>query len=204
MAGPNRDRDTFGNQNPSFQIAVYLTGTKQTWGILTNGRLWRLYTARSHMPLGNYYQVDLLQLLERPDEDLIYFYLFFRKAALVQVDGKSFLDRVFEGSEEYAVELESDVKERAYDVVERLCRGFAAEFAPDQLARPILKDIYDNSLTLLYRLLFIFYAEARDLLPLTSSTSYRDNYSLRRMALDIDEVLKGSNSAAILRTTITA
>lgn len=184
------DRDTFSNQNPSFQIAGYLTGTKQTWGILTNGRLWRLYSSRSHMPLGNYYQVDLLQLLERTDEDLNYFYLFFCKAALVQADGKSFLDRVFEGSEEYAVELESDVKERAYDVVERLCRGFAAEFAPDQLAEPILKDIYDNSLTLLYRLLFIFYAEARDLLPLTSSTSYRDNYSLRKMALDIDEVLK--------------
>ena len=58
------ERDTFTNLNPSFQIAGYLTGTKQNWGILTNGRLWRLYSTKSHLPLGNYYQVDLVQLLE--------------------------------------------------------------------------------------------------------------------------------------------
>ena len=41
------ERDTFTNLNPSFQIAGYLTGTKQNWGILTNGRLWRLYSTKS-------------------------------------------------------------------------------------------------------------------------------------------------------------
>jgi hypothetical protein len=33
------ERDTYTNQNPSFQIVSYLTGTKRNWGILTNGRL---------------------------------------------------------------------------------------------------------------------------------------------------------------------
>ncbi|GAG17965.1 unnamed protein product, partial [marine sediment metagenome] len=143
------ERDTFTNQNPSFQIAGYLTGTKQNWGILTNGRLWRLYSTKSHLPLGNYYQVDLVQLLEEaPIEILKYFYVFFHKQALVQVDGKSLLDRILEGSEEYAVELEADIKERAYDVVELLCRGFAANFSHRQLTDATLKSIYDNSLTL--------------------------------------------------------
>jgi len=160
------DRDTYTNQNPSFQIVSYLTGTQQKWGILTNGRLWRLYCIKSHLPLGNYYQVDLVKLLEEaPEENLKYLYLFFRKAALVQTDGRSFLDHVLEGSNEYAVELEADIKERAYEVVELLCRGFAADFSKKQLAELALKDIYDNSLTLLYRLLFVFYAEARELLP---------------------------------------
>jgi hypothetical protein len=45
------ERDTFTNQNPSFQIAGYLTGTKQNWGILTKGRLWRLYSTKSYLPL---------------------------------------------------------------------------------------------------------------------------------------------------------
>jgi len=184
------DRDTFTNQNPSFQIANYLTGTKQTWGILTNGRLWRLYCAKSHLPLGNYYQVDLVQLLEKaPEESLKYFYLFFRKAALIQVDGKSFLDRVLEDSNQYAVELEADIKERAYDVVEILCRGFAAGFSHDQLTEQALKTIYDNSLTLLYRLLFVFYAEARELLPMTTNQSYREKYSIHKLTQEIDETL---------------
>jgi hypothetical protein len=185
------DRDTFTNQNPSFQVAAYLTGTKQNWGILTNGRLWRLYSSKSHLPLGNYYQVDLVQLLEdAPVEVLKYFYVLFRKQALLQVEGKSLLDRILEGSEEYAVELEADIKERAYNVVELLCRGFAAEFTHAQLTDAALKSIYDNSLTLLYRLLFVFYAEARELLPLTANASYRENYSLRRLTHDIDETMK--------------
>ena len=185
------DRDTFTNQNPSFQIAAYLTGTKQNWGILTNGRLWRLYSSKSHLPLGNYYQVDLVQLLEEaPVEIFKYFYVLFRKQALLQVEGKSLLDRILEGSEEYAVELEADIKERAYDVVEFLCRGFAAGFAHGRPTDAALKDIYDNSLTLLYRLLFAFYAEARELLPLTTNASYRENHSLRKLTHDIDETFK--------------
>jgi len=185
------ERDTLTNQNPSFQIVSYLTGTQQKWGILTNGRLWRLYCIKSHLPLGNYYQVDLVKLLEEaPEEKLKYFYLFFRKAALVQTDGKSFLDHVLEGSNEYAVELEADIKERAYEVVELLCHGFAAGFPHEQFTEPTLNDIYDNSLTLLYRLLFVFYAEARELLPLTSSLSYRDNYSMHKITHDIDEVIR--------------
>jgi type I restriction-modification system DNA methylase subunit len=187
------DRDTFTNQNPSFQIAAYLTGTRQNWGILTNGRLWRLYSSKSHLPLGNYYQVDLVQLLEEaPVEIFKYFYVLFRKQALLQVEGKALLDHILEGSEEYAVELEADIKERAYDVVELLCRGFAADFAHERLSDAALKDIYDNSLTLLYRLLFVFYAEARELLPLTTNASYRENYSLRKLTHDIDEIFKKS------------
>ena len=191
------DRDTFTNQNPSFQIASYLTGTKQKWGILTNGRLWRVYCAESHLPLGNYYQIDLVKLLEEaPEEKLKYFYLFFHKPALLQINGKSFLDHVLEGSNEYAVELEADIKERAYEVVESLCHGFAAGFSHEQLTEAALNNIYDNSLTLLYRLLFVFYAEARELLPLTSSVSYRDNYSMRKITHDIDEVTKKGQQLA--------
>lgn len=185
------DRDTFTNQNPSFQIAAYLTGTKQNWGILTNGRIWRLYSSKSDLPLGNYYQVDLVQILEEAPIDVLkYFYVLFRKQALLQVEGKSLLDRIFEGSEEYAVELEADIKERAYSVVELLCRGFTTEFTHAQLTDAALKNIYDNSLTLLYRLLFVFYAEARELLPLTANASYRENYSLRKLSHDIDETMK--------------
>ena len=71
-----------------------------------------------------------------------------------------------------------------------MCRGFAADFTHEQLTDAALKSIYDNSLTLLYRLLFVFYAEARELLPLTANASYRENYSLRKLTHDIDEIFK--------------
>jgi len=184
------DRETLTKQNPSVQIARYLTGTKQNWGILTSGRHWRLYSSKSHVPLGNYYQVDLVELLEEaPTESLKYFYVLFRKQAFLQVEGKSLLDRILEGSEEYAVELEADIKERAYQVVELLCRGFTADLGREELTDATLRHVYDNSLILLYRLLFVFYAEARELLPLTGNASYRETYSLRKLTHDIDEIL---------------
>lgn len=184
--------NSFNKQNPSFQIVDYLSGTQTKWGILTNGRLWRLYCIKSHIPLANYYQIDLVQLLgQATDEEFKYFYLFFRKQALLsQIDGKCFLDYVFEGSSQYAVELETDIKERAYDVVQLLCQGFASTFSIEQLDNITLKNIYNNSLILLYRLLFIFYAEARELLPLTTNPSYRDNYSMYQLTQHIDELLK--------------
>ena len=47
------------------------------------------------------------------------------------------------------------------------------------------KLIYDNSLILLYRVLFILYAEARDLLPLQDNTRYRRIYSLDAIKKDV-------------------
>lgn len=183
-------KDTLTNVNPSFQIVSYLTATQTRWGIVTNGRLWRLYFTRSHVPLRDCYQVDLAQILEQgTEEEIKWFLLFFcRNSLVLALDNRSFLDRVVEGSNEYAVELEAHIKERAFEVVEYVSRGFASTFPASQLTDDVLSQIYDNSLILLYRLLFVFYAEARELLPLATNASYRDNYSLTRIAFAMNEV----------------
>ena len=89
---------SFEMHNPSFQIDVYLRDTPPKWGILCNGRLWRLYHETTSYKLDSYYEVDLPSLLARGDlETFKYFYLFFRLEALPRaVDGDSFLDRVLE------------------------------------------------------------------------------------------------------------
>jgi Alw26I/Eco31I/Esp3I family type II restriction m6 adenine DNA methyltransferase len=51
----------------------------------------------------------------------------------------------------------------------------------------LLRTIYEESLTLLYRLLFLFYAESRDLLPMHDEL-YRDTYSLEALRDDIISV----------------
>jgi hypothetical protein len=45
--------------------------------------------------------------------------------------------------------------------------------------------LYSNSLIVLYRLLFVLYAEARELLPLRESPAYRDQYSLYSLVRDV-------------------
>lgn len=81
-----RGGDWFSNRNPGYQIAFYLQHSGLPWGILTNGRLWRLYHRDTAYKLDRYYEVDLPALLDsdRP-EDFLYFYAFFRMLAFDDV-----------------------------------------------------------------------------------------------------------------------
>ena len=53
-------RDTWkSDNNPSHQMVGYLVGTRCPWGILTNGRIWRLYSREVSSTASEYYEVDL-------------------------------------------------------------------------------------------------------------------------------------------------
>lgn len=174
-------------RNPNYQIDLYLRRTDQLWGILTNGRLWRLYCRDTSYRLDSYYEVDLVDLLDRDDGSFKYFWLFFRAAAF-RDQPDSFLDLVRAGSREYAEGLSERVKGRIYEALSNFINGFFAypgnRLDPDS----DLEDAYSGSLILLYRILFALYAEAHGLLPLDNA-SYRDTYSLYRIKAELAERL---------------
>ena len=180
---------SFDRQNPSFQIDTYLKATGLTWGILSNGRTWRLVHQATSYRLDTYYEVDLLKLLEQDDPAAMrYFYLFFRPAAFRPDDqGRVFLDDVLAGSAAYALALEEDLQENAYHALEQLMQGFL-DYAPNGLTPADLREIYDNSLYLLYRLLFILYGESRGLLPVRNPR-YNGIYSFGEFKEEIVELL---------------
>ncbi len=64
IAMKGRSSDPFTNKNPSYQIAFYIQHSGLAWGILTNGRLWRLYHKQTAHKLDHYYEVDLPALLK--------------------------------------------------------------------------------------------------------------------------------------------
>jgi hypothetical protein len=55
--------DAFTNANPCFQIDYYLRRTGCAWGIVSNGRRWRLYHRDTSFRLDIFYEVDLVQLI---------------------------------------------------------------------------------------------------------------------------------------------
>ncbi|MDD2666607.1 MAG: N-6 DNA methylase [Methanocellales archaeon] len=173
---------------PSFQIDTYLKETSKKWGILTNGRYWRLYNRETSYKPDSYYEIDLLQLLETNDvKNFKYFYLFFRlEAFLPGPDGKNFLDRVYEESVSYAQELGESLKENVYKAMKILAEGFF-DTPKNNLTKTEenIKLVHDNTLKLLYRLLFIFYAESRGLLD-TSNKAY-EYFSLDWIRRDVSE-----------------
>ena len=182
--------DPFDNRNPSYQIAFYMLHSGVPWGILTNGRLWRLYHRDTAHKLDRYYEVDLLALLASEDPGaFLYFYVFFRRAAFDP--GPLALTALLQASRDYAAGVGETLKAQVYEALRHLAQGFLDH--PDNRLAPdaeTLGLIYSNALILLYRLLFVFYAEARGLLPVGESELYRGRYSLYAIARDVARDLR--------------
>ncbi len=177
--------DAFSNKNPAFQIHFYMQHSGAEWGILTNGRLWRLYHKETAHKLDRYYEIDLSALLEQHDPAaFLYFYAFFHRTAFD--DHALGLRTILRASTEFARGISDNLKEQVYEALRCIAQGFL-DYPPNALGydAATLKTIYDHSLIVLYRLLFVFYAEARDLLPLRTSAQYRKFYSLHAIKHEI-------------------
>ena len=184
--------DPFTNHNPNYQIDFYLRGSDKEWGILTNGRQWRLYHRQTSYRLDSFYEVDLAALLSenRGIDTFRYFYCLFRRDAFIPTVGEApFLDLVLTESQQYTVAVSDDLKNRIYDALRLLIDGFL-KFPRNRFdsANPPLDKIHTNCLILLYRILFILYAESRGLLPV-ENPNYAASYSLAALAETIHETL---------------
>jgi hypothetical protein len=205
------------DSNPSHQMVSYLVGTRCAWGILTNGRVWRLYSREVSSTASEFYEFDLDAVFaaagsvgsDRSDRSdgahdaFKRWWLFFRRAAFTpDGQGRSFVQRVHEGSATYAREISDKLKELVFrEVMPEIAGGFVAyrrrELGVQDETPESLREIYQASLSLLYKLLFVLYAEARSLLP-TANPAYWEE-SLTRMAQDF--AAKHDRSQAISDAT---
>jgi len=89
-----RDRDT-PHEIPGALVVSVLENTAAPWVIISNGKLWRLYSATASNKATNYYEVDLEEALAAPDltVTLKYWWLFFRRQAFT-----GFLDELLQRS----------------------------------------------------------------------------------------------------------
>ena len=179
------DRDDRGpTSSPHAQLLRYLAAAdiasdgRIRWGILTNGRIWRLYDRRALPRASGYYEVDLDVALQAGDGLRAFRLLFGRPAFSPQHGAQtSFLeDAIAEGrryEEQVASDLSGTVFEKVYPA---LIRALADK------SGAVLEDVRQAALIFLYRLLFLLYAEDRDLLPVNDSRY--DDYGLRKSVRD--------------------
>jgi hypothetical protein len=64
-------------RDASHQVKYYLERTPEdlSWGILTNGRTWRLYGTKEY-ETGTYYEIDLVQLLESGNIEAFKYFMY--------------------------------------------------------------------------------------------------------------------------------
>ena len=164
---------------PHLQIRDYLNESEHIrWGILTNGKEWRLYFGEGRS--SKFFEIDLEECLK----DLLrfkYFFPLFRPDAFIKdSSGKCLLDHIFEQSLRFQEDVEKDLREKVFKCVEWLGQGFLFR-EENQLTEKDLDSVYHYSLILLYRILFVLNAEARDLLPTNPQTKYYKHYGIQRI-----------------------
>ena len=202
---------------PSTQMLRYLrrvddlTTGRLRWGILTNGARWRLYYQGARSVSEEFCEIDLAAVLDVPGHNeglfaldtaerrhwLTVFVLLFRRDAFLPTaaDPRTFHRRALEEGRYYERRVAADLSNLVFDrVFPELARAIA-EAAPT--AR--LPDVRDATLTLLYRLLFILYAEDRELLPVRDDRY--DDYGLRMRVRDDVRTRKDRND--VFSTTAT-
>nr|WP_240807123.1 N-6 DNA methylase [Polyangium spumosum] len=172
------------------QVLRYLRVTGKRWGVLTNGRSWRLMEAgkfEAHL------RFDLVlfaeDLLARggvfTDEDRAALTLFLHLFGPPATSG--YLDMLARESEVETRRVREILRERAHEAVSIVANGFllhpgngfvaregSALSAPTQEK---LDELRELSLVFLYRLLFVLKAEAMNLLPMRDRNGAKTSYA---------------------------
>ncbi len=202
-------RDPGEDGVPSTQMLQYLsrvdvqTSGKVRLGILTNGEKWRLYFQGALSVSEDFFELDLAKTLElpgheldlvdrtderiTPDHCLRLFILLFRKQAFLPFDGpQTFHDVARDEGKLWEARVTRDLSRLVFreiypSLVAALHRHDKAR--PTAIDSKYLENIRESALVLLYRLLFVVYAEDRDLLP-KSQEPYK-TYSLTAMRTDV-------------------
>jgi type I restriction-modification system DNA methylase subunit len=170
------------------QCLKYMEILGKDYGILTDGKTWRLYNAE--LSSGSYkrhYQFNLGRLLlhvnagldtsardyEQFVENAKYFFHIFSKEALYSESGdRRFVDDLLEYSKKYVSKVEEDLKDRFVQAMSIACNGFhrAAKIEKTAMELSQIRNIAESHL---FNILFIKYCEARNILPLKQAPDYR-------------------------------
>lgn len=189
------------------------------WGMLTNGAVWRLYWQDARSRAEEFFEVDLSIALGvagiqqglddiEPDHALKLFFLFFHRGAFLpqiwDTTGRTFHAFALNEARLYEEKVSQDLGARVFgeifpQLADALARGDLhaktkeighGQFKRLQFTGEYLDEVREAALVLLYRLLFLFYAEDRNLLPVRDAR-YAP-YSVRRLRERIRDEVQAS------------
>ena len=176
------------------QVLTYIKGCGKTWGVLTNGRSWRLMRQGK---ITEHLRFDLVLMLEElrvrdgvvkggkanesafTEDDFRnfgLFYYFFGHPAV----GGGYLDLLYREGQADNRRVSEILRENAHQSVQMIAEGFwryEANAFPESPLQSQLDHLRELSLIFLYRLLFILKAEAQKLLPMWTEYGAETTYA---------------------------
>ena len=182
--------DRFDGMSPVSRALALADRENIDWVLLTRASEIRLYSARPGVGVGRKGRAETfveLNLSLLAAEQAGYLALLF-SAEAISANGS--LHEVLTASERFAADLAVRLRKRIYfETVPALARAVASrlgverhgDMSAGEVSEADLDSAYEQVMVILFRLLFVAYAEDKDLLPYRSNGRYAD-HSLTRLA----------------------
>lgn len=171
---------------------------KLRWAFLTNGLIWRIYDVNALSPYETYLEMNLTDVLFSTtdiNDDAKLFSLFCQARSYYadSIEVKSQIEAYFENSEKEMEKLESVLKSKIEQIVTDISYGFIQSIGKEQYSDIERRKIFEDSIILLYRMLFIQYAESRALFPMDNETYVKQSFE--SLAQSAKELYQSGNLA---------
>ena len=186
LPSENLDSTVMG-RNYSEKIIKSLKEHSLKWGLLTNGEIWRIYHTDEPTPYENYLEIRLHDIIKNKDIKQFQIFYYFLKSGNFILDGEKKCKYDY-----YKIEsikkidyIENELKnalkqkeEGGKGILSNICMGYV-DFLRQNGKNSFKSDkdrdtIYGSAMLYMFRLLFLFYANSRNLLDNKSQTLFRE------------------------------
>lgn len=186
---PELQGERFSGLSPTSYALAVADRENVPYVIVSHGSKLRLYPVQVGVGVGRRGRTETYVEIHTGllrDTDAAYLWLLFSAEALVE--GGS-LEQLIDESRRFAGDLAERLRERIYgEVVPQLAEGIAKARGMKKPTASDLSQTYEMAMTVLFRLLFIAYAEDKDLLPYRWNGLYRSR-SLKTKAAELLEIM---------------
>lgn len=190
---------THPNKSPQDCLQQFLNTSHHQWAILTNGRKIRLLRDFYHSITKGFLEFDLEGIFETGDSEQ--FRVLFRilhrsrfenqyqgnqeieyddEGNPIETEDNCLLEKFHKKSRETGVKVGNKLRDQVRDAIENLGNGFAEDLDPDTFQNGKVKEFYNEILNIIYRLLFLMFAEQKGWLPVRNNI-YALTYSINAL-----------------------
>lgn len=190
---------THSNKSPQDCLQQFLNTSHHQWAILINGKKVRLLRDFYHSITKGFLEFDLESIFETANSEQ--FRVLFRilqssrienqyqgkqeieydeEGNPIEVEDNCLLESFHKKSRETGVKVGNKLRDQVIEAIEKLGNGFAESLDPDEFQNGKVKGFYAEILNIIYRLLFLMFAEQKGWLPVRNSI-YARTYSLNAL-----------------------
>lgn len=171
VISPNEDINcTISGKYWAEKIISTLKKHSLKWGILTEGTSWRIYHTKEPTPYETYLEINLESIIKTLDYNSFQmFYFFFRPINFVKNNNEEcnlddFKEKSLKATEYIEENLKGGIEKIEDGVLQTLCMGYIDSLKKSKFNEEERDQIYGGAILYLFRLLFLFYSSARELL----------------------------------------